>query len=185
MTHTPDDPDNPGQCGSGAGGEGAGRKLDEDAAWRESVAHWDDATAPDPVIDRGPTEADADQGRDTGPVIEPDIHNPMADDERLRGLFRPAWDDPLDSEASWNDEGHFVPPTPPPMPVLDPRRRLAWAGLFGSPLLMLLVVVLGWHLPDWLMFLLAVGFAGGFIYLVATMPKRRPGDGSGDDGAVV
>ena len=71
------------------------------------------------------------------------------------------------------------------MPVLDPRRRLAWAGLFGSPVIMLLVVVLGWRLPDWAMFGLSVAFAGGFVYLVATMSNRRPGDGPGDDGAVV
>ncbi len=53
MTHTPDEPDDPGES-SGQRGDGAGRKLDEDAAWRDIVAHWDDATAPDPVIDRGP-----------------------------------------------------------------------------------------------------------------------------------
>ena len=28
-------------------------------------------------------------------------------------------------------------------------------------------------------------FVGGFVYLVATMQRRRPGDWSGDDGAVV
>jgi hypothetical protein len=32
---------------------------------------------------------------------------------------------------------------------------------------------------------LAAGFVGGFVYLIATMPNRRPGDGSGGDGAVV
>ncbi len=71
------------------------------------------------------------------------------------------------------------------MPVLDPRRRAAWAGLFGSPFLMLVAVVLGWRLPGWLMLGLAGAFVGGFVYLIATMPNRRPGDGSGSDGAVV
>ncbi len=196
MTHNPDEPDDPADSGSAARGEGAGRKLDEDAAWREIVEHYDDPPAGEP----GPGVGAAGSGTDpevepgTAPVDpfdelqappteapKPPVEHP---DERLRGLFQPSWNDPLESAASWNDEGHFVPPTPPPMPVLDPRRRAAWVGLFGSPVLMLLAVVLGWSLPDWLMFALAASFIGGFVYLVATMPSGR-GGGPGDDGAVV
>jgi hypothetical protein len=33
--------------------------------------------------------------------------------------------------------------------------------------------------------MLATAFIGGFVYLVATMPRSRGEDGSGDDGAVV
>ena len=91
----------------------------------------------------------------------------------------------LNSEASWDEEGHFVPPTPPPLPTLEPRRKLAWIGMFGAPTVMLLAVVFGWQLPGWVGTLLVGSFVGGFVYLVATMPRRRPGDWSGDDGAVV
>lgn len=168
MSQTPDDPNDPAEGGPSPGGEGADRKLDEDAAWREIVAHYGEEPQAPPA------------GR--GPAVEPE-RAPKPSEEKLRGLFQPSWSDPLETEATWDDEGHFVPPTPPPMPVLDPRRRMAWAGLFGSPLLMLVVVVLGWTLPGWLMFLLALAFTGGFVYLVATMPRKR-GDGY-DDGAVV
>jgi hypothetical protein len=175
MTQSPDDPKDPAESGSSAGDPGADRKLDEDAAWREIIAHYGEQPQVDPPREPGGSGAST-----VGPSDSGDDR-----DERLRGLFRPTWHDPLDSEATWHDEGHFVPPPPPPIPVPDPRRRLAWAGLFGSPLLMLVAVVLGWSLPGWLMFGLAGSFAGGFVYLVATMPNRRPGDGSGDDGAVV
>jgi len=165
MTHSPDDPDDPADGGRGGRDPGAGRRLDEDAAWRDIVAHYGD--------------------RPELPDEEPPARGPQgpepSDDARLRGLFRTASGDPLQSAASWDDEGHFVPPEPPPVVVQDPRRRLAWAGLFGSPLIMLVSVVLGWKLPDWLMFGLAASLVGGFVYLVATMPKRGPGD----DGAVV
>jgi hypothetical protein len=179
MTHTPDEPNDPIEGGSSGRDEGAGRKLDEDAAWRDIVEHYGDRAEIDPDPGVGSTEA-------VEPVEPDPVVEPVEDrDERLRGLFRPSWNDPLDTEATWEDEGHFVPPSPPPTPVLDPRRRAAWAGLFGSPLVMLVAVVLGWRLPDWLMLGLAAGFVGGFVYLIATMPNRRPGDGSGDDGAVV
>lgn len=189
MTQTPDDPDDPAESGSAGGDPGAGRKLDEDAAWRDIVAHYGDRPELDEpgseAADPGPRAADPESG--TARVEPPDTPDPSDEsrEERLRGLFQPSWSDPLDSEATWEDEGHFTPPAPPPMPELDPRRRLAWFGLFGSPVVMLVAVVLGWSLPNWLMFCLAVSFAGGFVYLVATMPNRRPGDGSGGDGAVV
>lgn len=179
---TPDRPEEPGNEGPGEGTSGAaGRKLDEDAAWREIVAHYGD----EPVIEDPP------------PMVEPPAPSPPEPHrpERRRpepprpepeGILEPGWQDDLNTPpTSWEDEGHFIPPTPPPPPPLDPRRRLAWSGLFGAPTMMLLAVVLGWRYPDWLMLLLTAGFIGGFGYLVATMPKSRDGDGPGDDGAVV
>lgn len=177
MTHTPDEPDEPAESGQSPHDPGAGRKLDEDAAWREIVEHYGERARLDPE------EAEEPPARSDKPADKP--ADGPADEQRLRGLFQPRWDDPLNTEAGYDDEGHFVPPTPPPPPVPPPRRRLAWAGLFGAPLVMLLAVVLGWSLPEWFLLLLAGGFVGGFVYLVATMPKRGPGDGSGDDGAVV
>jgi hypothetical protein len=63
------------------------------------------------------------------------------------------------------------------------RRGLAWAGLFGVPVLVLLSIALGVHVSGWAAFLLLVWFVGGFVYLVATM-SDKPTDGW-DDGAVV
>lgn len=179
MTRNPDQPDDPDEGVDRPRDPGADKKLDEDAAWREIVENFGE---------RATLDADQSDGGDPpATAAEPPAPEPPAEpsQERLQGLFRPAWSEPAQTEATWDDEGHFVPPDPPPVHVLDPRRRLAWAGLFGAPLLMLVTVVLGWQLPDLLMFGLAMSFAGGFVYLVATMPNRRPGDGSGGDGAVV
>lgn len=65
-----------------------------------------------------------------------------------------------------------------------PRGRAGWrASLFLPPLLMLAAVVLDWTFPSWVTMGLVVAFIGGFVFLVATMP-RDGGDGWGD-GAVV
>lgn len=167
MTHDPDgtSPEDP-QQGPGGPGEG-NRKLDEDAAWRAIVENYGEEPA-DPPLDP-PTE-----------------QAPPREDEQPRfSVFDRRWDEPMNTEATWEDEGHFVPPDPPPLPKLEPRRKLAWIGLFGPPVLMLVAVVFGWQYPGWLSFLLVAGFLGGFGYLVATMPRSRGEDGSGDDGAVV
>ncbi len=93
-------------------------------------------------------------------------------------------DDPLQTEATWDDEGHFVPPEPPPLDVPEPTRLLAWGGLLGAPVVMLLLVLFSLTPPDWLAFLMVVGFVGGFVYLVATM-RRDDDHWPGDDGAVL
>src|SRR4051794_38952462 len=50
-------------------------------------------------------------------------------------------DDPVDRRADADDvEEHYVPPPPPPLPQVEPRRRLAWIGLFGTPVLALAMV---------------------------------------------
>ncbi|MGH3369665.1 MAG: hypothetical protein ACRDPR_06665 [Nocardioidaceae bacterium] len=171
MTHPPDNPEDPAEGGPSARDEGAGRKLDEDAAWRSIVEHYGER----PTLEPPPHDRPDPTSPDTPPGP------PEDDDTRLRALFQPSWNDPLEPD----DQDHFVPPAPGPIPLPDPRRRMAWAGLFGSPLLMLVAVVLGWDLPGWMMAVLVTGFAGGFVYLVATMQDRRPGDGPGGDGAVV
>ena len=175
MTQNPDDsfPEDPNEGASGGSGE-VGPKLDEDAAWRSIVEHYGDRPTLEDLPPDPPPDAPAETPQFT--------------------VFERRWKDPGetadtgdagDTGATWDDEGHFVPPEPPPLPRLEPRRRLAWGGLFGAPLIMLVVVVFGWYLPDWLGFLLIGSFLGGFGYLVATMPRTRGEDGSGDNGAVV
>jgi hypothetical protein len=92
--------------------------------------------------------------------------------------------DPLNTTASWDEEGHFVPPEPPPIDVPEPPRLAAWAGVLGAPALLLTLTILRAHPPSWVLFLLAVAFIGGFAYLVATM-KRDNDSWPGDDGAVL
>ena len=147
------------------------RGLDVDARFAEIIAGWE------------PNPADQDETPDppAAPTPEPEPEQPQA--ERLRGLFQPSWNDPLETEASWEDEGHFVPPPPPPLPKVEPNRRLAWAGLVGTPLVALLLIGAGIQVRGWMAFLLVVTFIGGFGYLVATMRTGPPDDWSGDDGA--
>ena len=182
MTQQPDDR-NPEDPSGGSEGAQPGPRLDEDAAWAEIVANYGDR--PEMGSDT-PEAVGTDEAAPDDPAPGP-FDRGLFDRSYLDAqLARQARDTPeLNSAATWDDEGHFVPPTPPPLPSLEPRRKAAWIGLFGSPLLMLLGIVFGWTYPTWLSFLLVLAFVGGFGYLVATMPRGR-GDGwSGDDGAVV
>ncbi|MFC6286563.1 hypothetical protein ACFP3Q_04480 [Nocardioides sp. GCM10027113] len=81
------------------------------------------------------------------------------------------------------DEDRYVPPPPPPLPHPPPARLAAWSGLFGSPAVLLVALVLDVQLPSLVGYLLVGAFIGGFLYLVANM-ERGPRD-PGDDGAVV
>jgi hypothetical protein len=173
MTHQPDDrnPDEP-----GTGSSEVEPPFDENAAWAEIVAHYGDR----PVM--GASETVEEDAQPPPPPAPPRPH------PRPKNLFDRSYieaNTERTGEASWEDEGHFVPPEPPPLPRLEPRRKLAWIGLFGAPTLLLIAVVFGWSFPSWLGSLLVAGFVGGFVYLIATMPRQRPGDWSGDDGAVL
>lgn len=154
-------PDEPGKAGPN-------RPLDEDAAWAAIVSNYGER----------PTMGD-NGNDDEPPAVEP-----------RPGVFDRSYLDSVDANEpqehadTWSEEGHFVPPEPPPLPQPTPRRRLAWAGLFGAPALMLLAVLFGWRYPAVLTMALVAAFVGGFVYLVATMPRNRD-DWSGDDGAVV
>lgn len=93
--------------------------------------------------------------------------------------------EPSDDDFDADDEGHFVPPEPPPLPDADPTSKFAWLGVLGGPVLLLLAVVLGWDMTWWLTTLSIGGFLGGFATLVVRM---RTGDEDDDDpgrGAVV
>jgi hypothetical protein len=94
-------------------------------------------------------------------------------------------DEEITDEVQQDDdvEEGFVPPEPPPLPTLAPDRGLAWAGVFGSPAVLLACLILSVSIPTWLGYLLVVGFVGGFVYLVLKMP-REPRD-PWDDGAQI
>ncbi|MFD3502164.1 hypothetical protein ACFWWT_10465 [Streptomyces sp. NPDC058676] len=90
-----------------------------------------------------------------------------------------------EEDAGEDDEGHFVPPEPPPLPAADVTAKFAWLGLLGGPVLLLLAVLLGWDMTWWLATLGIGGFLGGFATLVMRM---QPDDEDNDDpgrGAVV
>jgi hypothetical protein len=172
--------------------------FDEEAAWRMIVENYGERAQlestpvdpPPPAPDRpGPARPveRSDPGVfdrtyldavDPGRVEEPRDRRAADHVDNLHQA------DAVDHHAEAADRhDHFVPPEPPPVPRGTPARRLAWAGLFAPPLLMILAVVFDWAFPTWLSLGLVAAFVGGFVFLVVTMP-RDGGDGWGD-GAVV
>ncbi|MEU8791715.1 hypothetical protein [Streptomyces sp. NPDC048643] len=77
--------------------------------------------------------------------------------------------EPAEGDFDEDDEGHFVPPEPPPLPVADTTAKFAWLGVLGGPTLLLLAVLLGWDMTWWLTTLGIGGFLGGFATLVTRM----------------
>ena len=97
----------------------------------------------------------------------------------------PAAADQLETEASWEDEGHFVPPVPPPLPRPAPLRLAAWLGVLVGPVLMTIMAGLSWRLPELVTTVLVAGFVGGVVYLIATMGDGPRDPYGPDNGAVV
>ncbi|MGW3953736.1 hypothetical protein ACWEKM_23110 [Streptomyces sp. NPDC004752] len=93
--------------------------------------------------------------------------------------------EPSDDDFDEDDEGHFVPPEPPPLPAADTTARFAWLGVVGGPILLLLAVLLGWDMTWWLTTLGIGGFLGGFVTLVTRMRTDDDEDDDPGRGAVV
>nr|WP_145484934.1 MULTISPECIES: hypothetical protein [Streptomyces] len=191
--------------------EESGLRFDEDAAWRAIVAGYGEEP-PDPpgskpfkpVEDLALLEKDALLER-----LEKDTAAHEGDDgkkgdgKKKKEEPRPAR--PLGSSISFapgvgprdhrapgaseddfdeDDEGHFVPPEPPPLDTGDTTSKFAWLGVVGGPVLLLLAVLLGWDMTWWLTTLGIGGFLGGFATLVARMRTDEDDDDPGR-GAVV
>jgi hypothetical protein len=85
-----------------------------------------------------------------------------------------------------DDEEHFIPPTPPPLPKLDPVTKGAWAALFGGPGYLMVATAAGWPVSGLAAFCAVAAFVAGFAILVLRMHEPGPGGpDDGDDGAVV
>ncbi|WP_053912592.1 hypothetical protein VM636_22360 [Streptomyces sp. SCSIO 75703] len=166
----------------------AGPSFDEDAAWAAIVAGYGQEP-PDPpgakpfksVEDLALLEADT---NDEKPAPARPLGGSVAFapgvGPRDHSLAEPSEDD-FDEE----DEGHFVPPEPPPLSEGDTTTKFAWLGVIGGPVLLLLAVVLDWEMTWWLTLLTIGGFLGGFATLVARMRPDDEGDDDPGRGAVV
>ncbi|MGW7279560.1 hypothetical protein ACWGIV_14885 [Streptomyces sp. NPDC054844] len=183
--------------------EEQGVPIDEDAAWAAIVAGYGDEP-PDPpgakpfksVEDLALLEPETndDKPEPDRPADRPASSRPLGGSvafapgvgPRDHSLAEPSDGDPgKDDGLGEDEEGHFVPPEPPPLPESDPTAKFAWLGVLGGPVLLLLAVVLGWDMTWWLQTLSIGGFLGGFATLVMRM---RTGDEDDDDpgrGAVV
>lgn len=93
--------------------------------------------------------------------------------------------EPSDDDFDETDEGHFVPPEPPPLPETDTTSRFAWLGVLGGPLLLLGVVLFQVELTWWITTLAVGGFLGGFTTLVLRMGDDDEEDDDPGRGAVV
>lgn len=173
-------------------------ELDVDSAFAAIVAGWGEPVAegsrswpeaedvpprPDRRAGRGeraegdPADGAASGGQDLddedGPVVRP-----------VGGPLLPAL--PGEPTAELEDEpDRFVPPDPGPLPRGDLTTRLAWAGVAGGPVFLLLAALFWRELPQMLLMAAVVAFVGGFVTLVLRMPRDRSSSGDDDDGAVV
>ncbi|MEU3296607.1 hypothetical protein ABZ722_30220 [Streptomyces longwoodensis] len=93
--------------------------------------------------------------------------------------------EPAEDDLGEDDEGHFVPPEPPPLPAADTTAKFAWLAVIGGPLLLLLAVLLRWDMTWWLATTGIGGFLGGFATLVVRMKTDDEDDGDPGRGAVV
>ncbi|GGX61906.1 hypothetical protein [Streptomyces fructofermentans] len=93
--------------------------------------------------------------------------------------------EPAEEDFEDDDEGHFVPPEPPPLPTADTTSRFAWLAVVGGPVLLLLAVLLGWEMTWWLATVGIGGFLGGFATLVARMHNDDEDEDDPGRGAVV
>ncbi len=93
--------------------------------------------------------------------------------------------EPSEDDFDEDDEGHFVPPEPPPLPAADTTAKFAWLAVIGGPILLLLAVLLGWEMTWWLATLGVGGFLGGFVTLVMRMKTGDEDDEDPGRGAVV
>ncbi len=167
----------------------AGRRapLDEEAAWAQIVAGFgaepdgpggwpaaedlpdEDGPAPGPEPAPGPA------GRGAGIPVIPKAYVVKAPPPGPRD-----WE--LDGP---DDEGHFVPPEPPPLPDADVTTKFAWLAVLGGPALMLAYVLSGTEMPAWAMVVGVGGFLGGFGTLIARMRDPDEDDDDPHGGAVV
>ncbi|MFC8723515.1 hypothetical protein, partial [Kitasatospora sp. NPDC057198] len=166
----------------------AGSQAEQDAIFAALVAQFDDPvdlTDPAwPEVENLRAQQEREQGR-RGPTA-PTTTNGGLGDFTPRPVPRPG-DGPRDhSPAEDPDEGHFVPPEPPPLPPADTTAKFAWLAVLGGPALLLFDAVVWHEVSGWPAWVGLLAFLGGFGTLVARMKDRdedEPEDPNG--GAVV
>ncbi|MFK4225395.1 hypothetical protein [Streptomyces sp. NPDC019890] len=182
--------------------------IDEEAAWAAIVAGYGDEPADPPGAKPFKSVEDLallaegevnETPQDRAAQPEPDPEEDSDADRPALGssiTFAPGVGGPRDYQVEepkegdldddGDDEGHFVPPEPPPLPEADVTAKFAWLAVVGGPVLMLVAVLLQWDMTWWLTTLCVGGFLGGFATLVARMSGAD--DDEDDDpgrGAVV
>ncbi len=151
----------------------------DDEAWRAIVDNYGDRAE----LDDPPEDPSGSPGTQGSSESSGSLHDA---EQASSGSFRDRSerDEPAPgTPTGWEDEDRFVPPPPPPLPTTTTDRMVAWVGIFGSPVVLLVALVLGIRLPELISYVLVMGFVGGFLYLVLKM-NREPRDPD-DNGAVL
>ena len=197
-----------GEGASGGDASGGGVTGDE-AAWRDLVARYDmpagehAGAVPWPDLE-SLTEPSSGEGSPgarpgQGPAARPGggggSADPTSATDRTRVIrpaipprgAEPAPGPPAANNArgAGDDEEHYIPPDPPPLPHLDPVAKGAWTALFGGPAYLVLTSIVGWSVPGWAALLAVMAFVGGFAVVVTRLgdgPSRGEGP---DNGAVL
>jgi hypothetical protein len=142
--------------------------LDEEAAWEQIVAGFGE-------------EPETGAHRQEPRQDEPDPPRTRSYTVYAAGTGPRDWQGPAEE-----DDEHFVPPEPPPLPETDTTTKFGWLGALGGPLLLLAAILFGVDFTWWLLTLGVGGFIGGCLTLAT---RLRPGDeDDGEDpggGAVV
>ncbi|NHC45621.1 hypothetical protein [Motilibacter aurantiacus] len=90
---------------------------------------------------------------------------------------------PRPQPVAREDEEHFEPPAPPPLPRVGLLVGSAWAAVLGAPIFFIVALFVHVDVQGWLGLLGVGAFVAGFLVLVSRLGDG-PEDGW-DDGAVV
>lgn len=175
--------------------------LDEDAVWAALVAGYDEEpepgtgswheseNVPAPAAGApkdGTAEAESEAEPEAGSDGTADAGRPALPNSTRSIVIHPVISGPRDFELHDDeDDGHYVPPEPPPLPEADVTTKFAWIAVLGGPLLMLGFVLFQVELTWWAITLGVGGFLGGFSTLVARMRTGEDDDDLPGGGAVV
>lgn len=168
--------------------------LDDDAVWAALIAGFDDEPEPGTGawpeaenLPAKPATADADPDPDAdGEGADDAGRAPKPPDATRSIVVHPVIHGPRDYVAAEDeDDGHFVPPEPPPLPEADVTTKFAWLAVLGGPLLLLVFILFQLELTWWATTLGVGGFVGGFATLVARMRTGEDDDDLPGGGAVV
>lgn len=170
----------------------AEERDDVEVAWARIVADYDrevtDPVGPWPVeedLSDAAGESGASDRTPSGIVAAAPAPEPAEEDLLVPPGSAPAAAETDGFDADGHDaDHHYVPPEPPPLGRPDLPTGIAWAGVLGGPVVLLLAAALALDLPSLLTAACVIGFIGGVVFLVMTMDDGRGRDGW-DDGAQV
>lgn len=187
----------------GAGGSGEEREpalpADEEAAWAQIVAAYgdepddrpDDRPHDRPEDESGEAPGGADEDRDArdrerAGEAEETQAGPADRPARSFTVYA-AGTGPRDWERpDTEDDDHFTPPEPPPLPETDATTKFGWLGALGGPLLLIGAVLFDVYMSWWIVTLGVGGFLAGFATLLTRLRDDHDDDlGDPGGGAVV